>query len=463
MPKRIIILGSTGSIGCSALSVAENLPGEFEIVGLAAGGNWQKMAEQVRRWRPKVAVMTSEGAAGELERAIKEQCSGEDSRVGGCETLDTLGGGHQGQAGISHKRTPVENKCHSLGSGRSTGGTKPTTAESGHASCDPTPTLPLSRGGSAGGCATQIWHGPAALVRLIREVECDFVLSGIVGVAGLPATLEAVRRGLTVGLANKESLVLAGELIVSAAAASGARLLPVDSEHSAIYQSLHSGRHDEIERIFLTASGGPFRTWSMEQMQAATVEDAMRHPTWEMGPKITIDSATMMNKALEIIEAKWLFDVDPDRIEVVVHPESIIHSMVAFHDGSVVAQMGRPDMRTPIQYAMTYPRRLAGCGERLDFSRLERMHFEPPDLGRFPALRLGHEVARQAGTAGAALNAANEAAVEAFRNHRIGFLDIVPIVEDVLKRHQYEKTPRLETLMEIDAWARNEVSQCCTV
>ena len=198
-------------------------------------------------------------------------------------------------------------------------------------------------------------------------------------------------------------------------------------------------------------------------MKTAQPAEALCHPTWEMGPKVTIDSATMMNKALEIVEAKWLFDVEPERIEVVIHPESIIHSMVAFRDGSIVAQMGRPDMRTPIQYAMTYPHRLTGCGDRLDFSQLQRMHFEPPDLERFPSLRLGRQVARRGGTAGAALNAANEAAVDAFRKERIGFLDIVPIVEDILSRHAYAPHPSLETLMQVDAWARKEVSQCCTV
>lgn len=381
MPKRVIILGSTGSIGCNALAVAENLPEEFEIVGLAAGSNWRRMSEQVRRWKPRVAVLTNPESAEALDHAI-------------------------------------------------------------------------------GGAATAVWSGPDSLVRLINEVECDLVLSAIVGVAGLPATLAAVQRGLTVGLANKESLVVAGELMVNAATASGARLIPVDSEHSAIYQSLHSGRHEEIERILLTASGGPFRTWTREQMRGASIEDAMRHPTWSMGPKITIDSATMMNKALEIIEAKWLFDVPAERIEVVIHPESIIHSMVAFHDGSIVAQMGQPDMRTPIQYAMTYPRRLAGAGARLDFSKLERMHFEPPDIERFPALRLGHTVAVQGGTAGVAFNAANEAAVERFRAGRMGFLEIAETVEDVLRRHKFEKHPGLDTLMKVDAWARNEVMQC---
>lgn len=381
MPKRVIILGSTGSIGCRALEVADNLPGEFDIVGLAAGTGWEKMAEQVDRYRPMVAVLTDPTAAGKLADHIR-----------------TSGGD------------------------------------------------------------TVVWSGSNGLVRLVKEIQCDFVLSAIVGVTGLPATLASVDRGLTVGLANKESLVVAGELMVRAAKTSGSLLLPVDSEHSAIYQSLQAGRHEEIERVFLTASGGPFRTWTTAQMKQATIENAMRHPTWDMGPKITIDSATMMNKALEIVEAKWLFDIDPDRIEVVIHPESIIHSMVAFCDGSVVAQMGRPDMRTPIQYAMTYPRRLAGCGGWLDLPKLERMHFEPPDVERFPALRLGHEVAKAGGTAGAALNAANEAAVSAFRERRIGFLEIVPIVEDALKRHAFEAHPSLATLMAVDAWARKEIA-----
>jgi len=386
MPKRVVILGSTGSIGRNALDVVSKLRASFEVVGLAAATNWERMVEQVAAARPQVAVLTDEPAAARLADALR----------GGGET-------------------------------------------------------------------TEVWGGNGALERLVKEVPCDFVLSAIVGVAGLRVTLTAVENGITVGLANKESLVVAGSLMVAAARQSGAMLIPVDSEHSAIFQSLHSGAHEEIERIFLTASGGPFRTWTLDQMRTATLEDAMRHPTWDMGPKITIDSATMMNKALEIVEAMWLFDVDPDRIEVVIHPESIIHSMVAFHDGSVVAQMGRPDMRTPIQYAMTYPRRLAGCGDRLDFSKLERMHFEPPNPERFPALRLGHAVARRGGTAGAAMNAANEAAVEAFRNGRIGFLDIVPLVEDVVKRHAHTATPDLATLMGIDAWARNEVAQCWMV
>ncbi|MBK8266769.1 MAG: 1-deoxy-D-xylulose-5-phosphate reductoisomerase [Planctomycetes bacterium] len=386
MPKRVIILGSTGSIGCSALSVADNLPGEFEIVGLAAATSDQRLAQQVEKYHPKIAVLADQSAALRIRDRLKNSSP-----------------------------------------------------------------------------ATQLWSGPEALVRLVKEADADFVLAGIVGIAGLSATMAAVVRGLTVGLANKESLVVAGQLMVDAATKSGAKLIPVDSEHSAVYQSLHSGRHEEIERILLTASGGPFRTWTRDQMRHAKLADALKHPIWDMGPKITIDSATMMNKALEIIEAKWLFNIDPDRIEVLIHPESIIHSMVAFHDGSIVAQMGSPDMRTPIQYAMTYPRRLAGCTDRVDFSKLGRMHFEPPDESRFPSLRLGREVARKAGTAGAAMNAANEAAVELFRQGRVSFCEIAETVEDVLGRHEYEEQPSLATLFRVDAWARNEVTQCCKV
>ncbi|MBX3396349.1 MAG: 1-deoxy-D-xylulose-5-phosphate reductoisomerase [Phycisphaerae bacterium] len=384
MPKRVIILGSTGSIGRSALSVAESLPGEFEIVGLAADSSWERLVEQITRFRPCVAVL-SDPVAGEKARAALR----------------------------------------------------------------------------AAKISTELLVGTDSLVRLVKEYDTDFVLAGIVGVAGLPATLAAVERGLTVGLANKESLVVAGRLMVEAATRSGAQLIPVDSEHSAIYQSLHSGRHEEIERIILTASGGPFRTWPLERMREATLSDALKHPTWDMGPKITIDSATMMNKALEIIEAKWLFDLDPNRIEVVIHPESIIHSMVAFRDGSVVAQLGSPDMRTPIQYALTYPRRLAGDCPRVDFSKLGRMHFEPPDEARFPALRIGHEVARRGGTAGAAMNAANEAAVEGFRAGRFPFLEIAELVGDVTRRHCFDDNPTIETLFCVDRWARNEVLRCC--
>jgi 1-deoxy-D-xylulose-5-phosphate reductoisomerase len=283
-------------------------------------------------------------------------------------------------------------------------------------------------------------------------------VAAIVGAAGLPSTIAAVEAGKQVGLANKEALVVAGSLLVPLAERTGAALLPIDSEHSAVFQSMAAGRRSEVRRIYLTASGGPFRAWSTEDMARATLEDALRHPTWSMGPKITIDSATMMNKALEIIEARWLFGLSADSIEVLIHPESILHSMVEFKDGSVIAQLGTPDMRTPIQYALTYPERLEGAGKRLDFSTLRRLNFEPPDLERFPALRLGYEVARAGGTAGAVLNAANEAAVDAFRRGRIGFLDIVDITARVLGLHQLVRDPDLATLLAADAWARAQVA-----
>jgi 1-deoxy-D-xylulose-5-phosphate reductoisomerase len=254
--------------------------------------------------------------------------------------------------------------------------------------------------------------------------------------------------------------VVAGSLLVPLARETGAKLLPIDSEHSAIFQAMAAGRRDEVRRIYLTASGGPFRNWSATQMAGASLEDALRHPTWDMGPKITIDSATMMNKALEIIEAKWLFDLDPDSIEVLIHPESIIHSMVEFRDGSVVAQLGTPDMRTPIQYAITHPRRQEGCADRLDFTTIRRLNFEPPDMERFPALRLGYQVARAGGTAGAVLNAANEAAVEAFMAGRIRFGRILEVIQHVVERNEVEPDPDLETLLAADAWARREVAEC---
>ena len=221
-----------------------------------------------------------------------------------------------------------------------------------------------------------------------------------------------------------------------------------------------AGQPGEVRKIYLTASGGPFRTWSAEQMAQATLADALRHPTWNMGPKVTIDSATMMNKDLEIIEARWLFDLDADSIEVLIHPESIIHSMVEFCDGSVLAQLGTPDMRTPIQYALTYPHRRAGCAGRLDFSTIRRLNFEPPDMDRFPARRLGYQVARTGGTAGAVFNAANEAAVEAFRAGRVPFGRIVELIERVLERHTVEPEPDLDAMLAADAWARHEVDEC---
>jgi len=311
--------------------------------------------------------------------------------------------------------------------------------------------------------STELLVGPEGLVELAGRKDSDFVVAAIVGAAGLPSTIAAVRAGKQVGLANKEALVVAGSILIPLAQQSGSRLLPIDSEHSAIFQAMTAGRPSEVRRILLTASGGPFRTWSESQIAEATVEDALRHPTWKMGPKITVDSATMVNKALEIIEARWLFGLPVDSIEVLVHPESIIHSMVEFCDGSVIAQLGTPDMRTPIQYSLTYPNRFSGCATRLDFATIRRLNFEPPDMERFPALRLGYEVARAGGTAGAVFNAANETAVEAFLAGRISFGRIVQLIEKVLGRHTVSPNPDLGELLEADAWARHEVAECLKV
>jgi len=383
MPKRVIILGSTGSIGRSALEVAAAISDEVRVVGLAAGRAWRKLAEQATRWRVEAVALADDACGGQLRRA-----------------------------------------------------------------CPP---------------GTRVFTGAEGLVELVKTCEADFVLAAIVGAAGLPATLAAVERGLDVGLANKESLVVAGSILMPLAQQRGVSVLPVDSEHSAIFQALQGGRREDVRCIYLTASGGPFRTWPRKRIEQATVEEALRHPTWSMGPKITIDSATMMNKALEVIEARHLFGVDIDRIKVLIHPESIVHSMVEFCDGSTIAQLGTPDMRTPIQYALTYPRRLPGLAQPLSWDSRCSLNFEPPDFERFPALRLGYEAARRGGTCGAVLSAANEAAVARFRAGEIPFGRVVELVEQALNRHQYIARPTLQELLAADAWARQEAGECIRV
>jgi 1-deoxy-D-xylulose-5-phosphate reductoisomerase len=303
----------------------------------------------------------------------------------------------------------------------------------------------------------ELFVGSDGLEAVARHGEVDIVVSAIVGSAGLRGTWAAVEAGKTVALANKETMVVAGPLINELAHRTAARIVPVDSEHSAVFQALQAGRREEVKRIILTASGGPFRNHSAGQLAEVTIADALRHPTWSMGPKITIDSATMMNKAMEIIEARWLFDLRPDQIDVVVHPQSVVHSLVEFVDGSVIAQLGSPDMKLPIQYALTYPRRAICPATPLDFTKAMRLDFEPPDPERFPALELGLEVARAGGTAGAVLNAANEAAVALFRAGKLHFTEIVPRCRAVLEQHQFDPRPSLEQLFEVDRWARQEV------
>jgi 1-deoxy-D-xylulose-5-phosphate reductoisomerase len=379
-PRRLVVLGSTGSIGVNCLDVVAHLDGRFHVAGLSAHSSWEPLAEQARRHRPRWVALTDADAAGSADAARLPP---------GCELL----------------------------------------------------------------------RGPGGVERMVTDPAVDIVLTAIVGSAGLEGTWQALECGKTVAVANKETLVMAGPLVTELAAKRGGKLIPVDSEHSAIFQAIQGCAHDAIERVVLTGSGGPFRGRTRAQLADVTVGEALRHPTWRMGPKITVDSATLMNKALEVIEARWLFDLPPERIEVIIHPESVIHSFVEFTDGSVLAQLSPPDMRLPIQYALTYPERVAGPARRLNWRELSAWHFEQPDAETFPALQLGFEVARRGGTCGAVLNAANEAAVGRFLAGDLAFLDIPRACRAALDHHQYSPTPTLAELAAVDRWARQEVGR----
>lgn len=306
---------------------------------------------------------------------------------------------------------------------------------------------------------TQRLIGPEGLIQLAEMPEVGTVVAAVVGSAGLASSLAAARAGKRLALANKEALVVAGGLLTEALARSGGELLPVDSEHSAIFQALQAGQTKEVQRIILTASGGPFRTWTPARIAAADPDQALAHPTWQMGRKISIDSATMMNKALEVIEAHWLFGLPAEKIQVVIHPQSIIHSMVEFVDGSVIAQLSPPDMRLPIQYALTYPDRIACPCPKMDWTQSATLEWEPVDLERFPALELGWEVVRRGGTCGAVVNAANEAAVELFLAGEVKFTEIVAGCQRILENHNFDPSPELGELMRLDRWAREEITR----
>jgi 1-deoxy-D-xylulose-5-phosphate reductoisomerase len=321
---------------------------------------------------------------------------------------------------------------------------------------DPAAARKADRSGLGG---TEVLVGESGVARMVEDPEVDVVVSAVVGAAGLTGTWAALEAGKTVALANKETLVVAGPLVMELAARRHAAILPVDSEHNAVFQALTAGRRGEVVRVVLTASGGPFRGRCRAELEGVTADEALNHPTWRMGPKISVDSATLMNKALEVIEARWLFGLAPEQIEVVVHPESVVHSFVEFADGSVLAQLSPPDMRLPIQYALTYPDRLSGPARRLDWRSLRALHFEPPDLDTFPALKLGYEVARRGGTCGAVLNAANEAAVGRFLDGQLAFLDIPRACASVLAQHDYNPRPSLDDLLAADRWARLEVAR----
>ena len=320
---------------------------------------------------------------------------------------------------------------------------------------DPDAAAPLR---AAVGPGIEVLAGPDAMVELVAGVQADIVLSGVVGSVGLTAAMTAIERGIDLALANKETLVVAGRLVTTTAAAAGVRLLPVDSEHSAIHQCLTGADPSQVRRVIITASGGPLRTWPLDRIAGATVEEALNHPTWAMGPKISIDSATMMNKVLEIIEARWLFDLDGEQIDVVIHPESIIHSIVEFQDGCQLAQLGWPDITAPIAYALNYPRRAARSIRRLDLAEAGSLTFEAVDRRRFPSVDLADRVFERGRGAGAVLNGANEAAVEAFLARKIHFGDVVALVEETLNRHKGTDETDLEALLAADRWARRRVA-----
>ena len=369
--KKISLLGSTGSIGTQTLDVVRNYPEEFQVTALAASSNIEKLEEQIREFKPKMAVVFNEAKAEELKQKIQD--------------LDV-----------------------------------------------------------------EVLSGMDGLLAAATEESADIVLTAVVGMIGIRPTIAAIEAGKDIALANKETLVTAGHLIMPLAKEKGVKILPVDSEHSAIFQSLQGENRGQIHKILLTASGGPFRTRTLEEMKDVQVEDALKHPNWVMGRKITIDSATMVNKGLEVIEARWLFDVDLDQIQVVVHPESVIHSAVEFEDTAVIAQLGTPDMRLPIQYALFYPDRKPLGGEWLDLFKLGTLHFEEPNLEVFKGLKLAYDALRIGGSMPTVFNAANELAVAKFLDRKIKFLDIPDIIEKAMENHTVVPSPSLEEILETE-------------
>lgn len=377
---KISILGSTGSIGCNTLKVAEHL-GNIKIVALAAGRNMDVFADQIARFKPSVVSCADDECANDL--------------------LANL-----------HSKKVVD-----------------------------TPKIVV---------------GEAGLVEIATHEEAETVVSATVGAVGFVPTLRAIEAGKRIALANKETLVMAGELMTKAAAGNGAEILPVDSEHNALHQCLRGEKTSEVKRLILTASGGPFLDKTKEQIENATRAEALNHPTWDMGDKISIDSATLMNKGLEVIEAHWLFGFEAEEIGVVVHPQSVVHSMVELIDGSVIAQLGVTDMQHAIQYALTYPKRAATSLPSIDFAEISKLTFENPDLERFPNLGLAYKALKKGGTTPAVLNASNEIAVQAFLDEKILLSEIAEINEKLVTEHHPTEVDSLETVLDADAWARAE-------
>ncbi|MBS1979368.1 MAG: 1-deoxy-D-xylulose-5-phosphate reductoisomerase [Bacteroidetes bacterium] len=375
LPKRLALLGSTGSIGRQTLEVVEALPGNFVVEVLTAQNNAALLIEQAKKFRPNAVVIANE----DYYEVVKGALSSEPIKV---------------------------------------------------------------------------YAGEKALQSVVTMDTIDLVLTALVGYSGLRPTLAAIESGKNIALANKETLVVGGDLVTRKAAEKRVALLPVDSEHSAIFQCLMGEFHNPVEKITLTASGGPFRGRKRDELAQVTKAQALKHPNWTMGAKVTIDSATLMNKGLEVIEAKWLFGLKPSQVEVIVHPQSIVHSLVHFADGSVKAQLGLPDMRLPIQFALTYPERLKNEFPRFDFTRYPSLTFEPPDTETFRNLALAFEALEQGGNKPCVLNAANEVAVAGFLEDQIGFLEISTVVEQCLAKSPYIKEPSLEDYIETDRWAR---------
>jgi 1-deoxy-D-xylulose-5-phosphate reductoisomerase len=374
--KHLGILGSTGSIGTSALDVVRMYPNLFNVKVLTAANNIALLVRQIEEFEPEMVAVLDEKKAFELARSL------------------------------------------------------------------------------TGNCKPEILYGESGYVTAAAWESADFVLLAMVGAAGLKPALAAIEAKKQIGLANKETLVMAGQIVMEKARATGVEILPVDSEHSAIFQCLRGNRTKDFKRIFLTASGGPFRHRSLEDFSSITLADALNHPTWNMGHKITIDSATLMNKGLEVIEAVHLFSVSPDEIQVLVHPQSIVHSMVGFKDGSVIAQMGVPDMKAAIAYALSQPIRLDLGSDFPDFTALGSLTFDSPDVDKFPSLGFAFEACKQKGTLPAVMNAANEVAVQAFLAQRIGFLDIFNIISSTMGLHRRIDNPDLSGIIEADHWAR---------
>ncbi|HEX8091660.1 MAG TPA: 1-deoxy-D-xylulose-5-phosphate reductoisomerase [Blastocatellia bacterium] len=378
--KSISILGSTGSIGQSTLSVVESLSERFVVSGLAAGRDLDRLAGQVARFQPRLVSVADEADIPELKERLRA-------------------------AGVA--RTP------------------------------------------------EIAWGEEGLLSVACLDGVDIVVSATVGAVGFLPTYKALSLGRRVCLANKETLVMAGEMMTRAARGSGAELLPVDSEHNALHQCMRGEQIREVKRLILTASGGPFRQVPIERMREATVEEALAHPTWQMGSKITIDSATLMNKGLEVIEARWLFGFTADRISVAVHPQSIVHSMIEMVDGSIIAQLGVTDMRLMIQYALTYPERLPSDLPALGLEKLAKLEFFEPDFERFPCLGLAYDAMREGGTMPAAMSAANEIAVAAFLDRGIRLMDIPRVIAETMGSHKAQPCSSIEAILEADKWARS--------